>query len=287
MSRPEHNMAWHADRVLARRYVLDELRPADAASVETHLMACGQCRALIAELSDTDRVAMSWVAITDEVDRTGAGLVERFLVRAGFRDHFARLWVLTPSLHAPWMVAVIAVLAGSVVMSQGRNGSDTTFFAFLVAAPLLPLLGVAAAFSRDTDPVHEITVATPIAALELLLVRAASVVATTTLLTFVASVAMPQRDWSAVAWLLPALGLTTISLALSRWMRAVWAASGLAAVWVIAATSTVVGRTGGVALPSQFYFFRTSGQVVIALATAAAVVVITTQRTTFDLRRTA
>src|SRR4029450_5981448 len=83
----------------------------------------------------------------------------------------------------------------------------------LAVAPLLPLAGVAAAYGPGVDPTFELALTAPMRGLRLLLIRAAAVLATTTLLAAGASVALPGFGLRAVGWLLPSLALTLASLA--------------------------------------------------------------------------
>jgi class 3 adenylate cyclase len=50
----------------------------------------------------------------------------------------------------------------------------------------------------------------------------------------IASLALPRLDWTAVAWVLPSLGLTIATLALATAMRPLWAVGTVAFLWVTA-----------------------------------------------------
>lgn len=279
-------MTWHVDPELIAGYTKGGLTPAHAASVETHVMTCAECRRMLAETADPGRIDRIWSAIEDRVDEPRRGPVERLLVRAGLRDHTARLVVVTPSLRLSWLTAVAALLFLSAVWTRDSFTGDRSFFLFLVLAPLLPLAGVGVAFGLRTDPAHELTVASPVSAIEILLVRALAVLATTTVLTSVAAIAIPENDWSAAAWLLPALGLTTAALALSRWVPAVWAAVGFGVAWLAAASSTLVGGAARAHLVEHFVAFRPAGQGAFLAITIIAAAVLVQQRDAFDFGRT-
>ena len=82
----------------------------------------------------------------------------------------------------------------------------------LLAAPVLPLLGVAASWSRVFDPAYDLVAATPAAGLSLLLRRTAVVLAVIVPAALLAGVV---TDADGVAtWLLPCLALTAAALAL-------------------------------------------------------------------------
>ena len=279
-------MTWHVDSELVAGYVDDRLSPAQAASVESHLMGCADCRQLIAGSVAPQELANTWAAIADEIDQPHRGVIERLLTRVGVRDHLARLVVLTPSLRMPWLIAVGALLFLSAASTRDAfAGSNRSVFTFLVLAPLVPLAGVAAAFGRRTDPATELTTAAPISAFELLLVRSLGVLATTTALTAAAAVIVPNQGWTAAAWLLPALGLTATALALTRWVSAFVAATGLGGVWVLASSSVLRGNRGRVDLVDHFVAFRPAGQAAFLLLTCLAIAVVLYQRDRFDLRR--
>ena len=60
----------------------------------------------------------------------------------------------------------------------------------------------AGAFASAFDPTYELATAAPMSNVRLLLLRAAAVMATTTLLAGLAAFALPVLDWTAAAWLL-------------------------------------------------------------------------------------
>jgi len=281
-------MTWHVDNDLAARYVDGGLTPARASSVESHLMACVACRQLLAAAVDSVDLARNWAAIADEIDQPRRGVVERVLVRVGLSDHLARLVVSTPSLRLPWLTAVGALLVVSTALtSAAPPAGDRGVFFFLVLAPLLPLVGVAAAFSTRTDPAHDLTAAAPISTIELLLVRSLGVLVTTTALTCLAAVAIPNHGWSALTWLLPALGLTTTALALTRWCPALVAAIVVGLSWVVASSTALVGTTARSQVVDHFVAFRPLGQAGFVALTCLAATVVVHQRAAFDLRRIA
>lgn len=277
-------MSWHADRAMLERYQSHLLTPAATASVETHVMACASCRAELAALGDPHRLSRNWDAIASRVDRPSLSLVERLLVRVGVAEHRARLVVSTPALRLPWIVAVCAVLAMAVLLHEAGDDSAGSFFTFLVVAPLLPLAGVAAAFSGRGDPVRELIATTPQSTLELVLVRTVAVVGVTSVLTAVATVPF-SFDWTAAVWLLPALGLSAATLALATWIPAAWAAGGLASAWVAGAAVTWRLHRLDPDVVDRFFAFRSSGQLLFAAVLLVAAAVVGVRREALDLRR--
>ena len=119
-----------------------------------------------------------------------------------------------PRLRGSWPLAVAAVLAFAVLAGWTHPGQDANL-AFLCVAPLLPLAGIAAAYGLGVDPTYEIGLAAPLGSFRPLLLRAAAVLGTATLLAAAASLKLPRLGPGAAGWLLPSLGLTASSLALA------------------------------------------------------------------------
>jgi hypothetical protein len=279
-------MTWHTDGPLLAAYQAGDLRPAQAASVEAHLTACGPCRSSLAGMADTGRLARNWAAVADRIDDRPQPLLERLLVRMGVREHHARLIVTTPALRGPTAVGVLAlVVAVAGLAAAGDAGDDGWLYAFLVLAPMLPLAGVAAAFGGRTDPVHELASVAPTPAFELLLARALAVVTATTVLSLLASIPLPHDGWATATWLLPALGLSAASLALSTWVPASTASAGLGVAWVtVAIVSWQVNRLDADVV-GRFVALRPAGQVACAAMAAAGAVVLVLRRETLEFRR--
>ncbi|MEO8293242.1 MAG: sensor histidine kinase [Actinomycetota bacterium] len=197
---------------------------------------------------------MDDVAVTAAL--TAGGRLERALVRVGVREHVARIIAATPSLRASWVVAAVAGMGFSGwAASAGPRG----VVAFLVVAPLLPVAGVAAAYGPWADPMHEMTQASPMAGVRMVLLRSVAVLATTAVIAGVAAVAIPGTDWTAAAWILPALGLTLGSLALSTFMPVHRAAGAVTFLWLAGVLAT------GIATEDGLDTFRGTGQVVFFL----------------------
>jgi hypothetical protein len=166
------------------------------------------------------------------------------------------------------------------------GGNPNAFYAFLVLAPLLPLVGVAAMFHSAADPARELTAATPTPAFELLLIRTLAIVAATTVLTSVAAVPLPF-GWQAGAWLLPALGLTALTLALSTWMPTHWAGVGLGLAWLTAGVASWQFNRLDADVLARFAALRPGGQLLFAALAVAGAVLLLVRREALDLRRIA
>jgi hypothetical protein len=281
-------MDWHLESAMIDAYRDGDVSPAIAASLEAHVVACDECRRLITQRVDATRATNNWSAIAERVDAPRRNGVERLLTRLGVRDHIARLIVMTPTFRVAWVGAVAIVSTLAVTASADRTvlRGDRGSFAFLVLAPVLPVLGVAAAFSRRTDPAYELTAASPMSAFELLLVRASTVLVTSIVVSLVASFGLPGGQSGAVTWLLPTLGLTSATLALARWVEITVAAGALTTIWLGAAAVTAQSEAA-TRLIANYPPFRPAGQAAfLALALVASACAYAT-RHSFDFRRAA
>src|SRR5215468_4311066 len=216
--------AWHAEGEALRAYGEGRLDTAGRWSVEAHLTACADCRLQTRALVDPARLERLRATLIETLDVPRAGAVERLLVRLGVADHTARVMAAT---------LVFAVLAARV------SGSANATLWFLCVAPLLPLAGIAVAYGPGIDPTYEIGLAAPLRSFRLLLLRAAAVLGTATVLATAASLALPQLGLGAAGWLLPSLGLTAASLALATTVEPQRAFSITAGAWVVAVVVTV------------------------------------------------
>lgn len=270
---------WHADAALLAHYAADELDDARAYSVEAHLMACESCRTGLATRVDAARLDAMWAEVADRVDAPRPGIVERGLVWLGVREHAARLLAATPSLRLSWFAAEALVLGFAVAAADRAAGgprADLATLLFLMMAAILPVAGIAVAFGPRVDPTYEIGTAAPMRGYRLLLVRATAVLATSVALTSAAALALPGLGWTAVAWLLPSLGLTLGTLALATYLRPLRAAAAVGLTWVSIASISAAAR------PDTLAVFRPAGQVAFLLVIAVSALVLEHRRETFE-----
>ena len=260
-------MSWHLDDDLLDTYAEGRpMTPALMASVETHLERCADCQARLAPAVDADRLDLVWAEVVDAVDAPRVSLLERLLVHAGVAGGTARLVAVTPSLRLSWLTGTATAL--TLALLAAHTG-DRGVALFLALAPVLPVAGVAVAFTSRTDPLHEVALAAPYSSFTLLLVRSAAVVGATLALAIGAAALLPSTPLVAAAWLLPALALTTTSLALATRVDPVVSSSVLAGTWLLGALSGLApGRDPllvAAAVPQLLCL------AVLALATAALV----------------
>ena len=268
---------WHIDEETLARYVEGRGRLSVDASVEAHLLRCGRCRALVAPITELNRLKRLWGDVVQRVDAPPAGLVERLLRRVRVSEDTARLLAATPALRSSWLLATAVALAFAGVAASASGGHERGTMFFLLVAPILPVAGVAAAFRRGLDPTHDIGLAAPYSQFRLLLLRSGAVIAVTCAGTVVAGLLLPGRALTAAAWLLPALALTSLTLVLARRVDVIWAAAGICGAWGLAvlAGSLQLGR---------FAVFGAAGQLACLAVAAVSVSLLVAGRNRYAAR---
>lgn len=280
--RPE----WHAAERDLIGYVDGGLGTVPAASVETHLLRCADCRGSLARVAGDTR-EQAWRRLADTIDRPSRSVLDRL----SFGHVPARSAVATPAMVRAALVAV--ALVGLVPLVLAALAENAAPLAVLILAPLAPVAAVALAYREWADPAGEITLATPAAGLRLVAMRAVVVSVVAVVLTV--SVLLVLDAWVdvptglAFAWCLPGLALAALVLLagttrLDPLAVAVTLSGGWAAVLVFAG---VVGRRSvryeallDVVAASAFQF--------AALAVAVAALALTvSRRDAVTYRRTA
>lgn len=281
-------MTWHVDPTLLQRYRSDQLSDSRMASVEMHITACPPCRSLVAAEADgaTQEAGVRVKqAVDDRLDEGPLAWLQRALRRMGVNDRDAGVLAATLSLHGSWVGALALAMTFAVVAtSTGPEGVGLA--TFLVAAPLVPLAGVAVAYGPRVDPTHEIALAASVPTARVILLRTLAVTAPALPLIMVLSLLVPGGVL-AFAWLLPALGLATVSLALGTVLPLNRAAVGLAGAWVIAAVASLTGapRTSAEAFVRGFAAFRPTGQLLCAAVAVLSAVMAALRRYEFETAR--
>jgi hypothetical protein len=271
---------WHADAELLAGYVGGTLRRALAASVESHLVTCESCRDALVPLVSPDRLTSNLAAITARVDRPESHAIGWLLQRIGVSEHRARMLTITPAARSAWLTGVAAALAVALV-ARHVTIDERALFALLVVVPLLPLLGVTAAFASRGDPARELIVAAPTSSLELFLIRSLAVLAPAVTVAVAASLFLPGQGWEPVLWLVPALGLAAVTLALGSWISLRASAWLVGVVWVLASFISVRGAPRADVV-QHFAAFRPSGQLVLVVLTLLAGSVVARRRDAFE-----
>lgn len=224
---------------------------------------------------DRQRLDRNWRAIVFELEAPRPTRFERLLRRFGFPAHLTRLVVATPALRRAWFVAIALAMVFAVAPYDTTNTREN-LFGLLLLAPLVPVLGVTFAYGVEADPTHEISVATPMRGLRLVLTRAAVVLTISVLFLSLAALLAPEADPIAFAWLLPALGLTSATVALTTFVAPRPAAVFTTSVWVL---GVLIARG---AATDRLAAFTAVGQSIMIVVTGLALVTVWFRKDRFD-----
>ncbi|MFF3138623.1 zf-HC2 domain-containing protein [Streptomyces mirabilis] len=208
-------------------------------ALEAHLEACGVCRDRLSTAVTAEAPAVA--ALVGTVWSSLEPQLAAIATMPRQRRWSSRLsrW-MTPTM-VPWLAMVVSVTLLALLLDLADTGSGEVSLVLLLA-PILPVLGVAASWSRGLDPAYELTASAPRAGLYLVLRRTASVLA-------VVVPALLVAGWvtgvTAAQWLLPCLAFTSTTLALGGVVGVTRAAVALAAVWAgaVVAPTLATSRT--------------------------------------------
>jgi predicted anti-sigma-YlaC factor YlaD len=199
-------------------------------NVRAHLDECASCRAALSALSPLD-LDYAWEGIAAELDAPRPSLAQRLLQSAGMDEGLARFVVVTPSLHASWLLASLLVVGFAFATSV--LGDDTRLSPVLVAAPVVAAALVAFAYGPAADVAYEIAAATPLSPLTAMLLRLAAVLAWSSVIVGLADV-FAGGDQGAIAWFLPMTCVALLAAAIGlRTQPVAGAAAGMGAWMVI------------------------------------------------------
>jgi len=269
----------HPSDAAHHAYLAGTLAPAAAAAIELHAAHCPTCRFAVNEaamLGHDARVAHNLLVVRAVLDAPRRGVVERSLVRLGAPADIVRMMIATPALRRSWFIAIgLALLFGLSAASPNRP--DTTILWFLALAPLIPVVGVALAYGPGVDPSYEMALATPVSGFRLVLIRSLAVLTTSVAITGAIALLMAERHALMIgAWVLPALALCCVCLALMTVVRPGVAAAIVTSIWLV----VVVGASGA---SDQLVLFRGPGQLAFLIVGVAGAVVVAVRRRTFDV----
>jgi hypothetical protein len=139
----------------------------------------------------------------------------------------------------PWMLMTGLILLTALLLDATAGEHPSLV---LLVAPVAPLLGVAAAWNRRTDPAWELVAGSPRSGLWFLLRR------TLLILSLVVPLAVAVSllgGHSPAVWLTPCLALTAVTLALGGRFGVQRVATVVAAVWAVAVLSPGLQRGSG------------------------------------------
>lgn len=218
---------------------------------------------------ESARHAENLLAIHAELDAPREPRLARVLRRLGVPDLSVPLVTATPALRRAWFIAIaIAVLFGWSVASNNTASGVDRIAVFLTLAPLVPLLGVALAFGKGVDPTHDLVVAAPRDTFTVFLIRAVTVLSASSVLLLLSSLVLPEGGAYRVAWLLPAIAISAITMALSTWFEPRRVAVAVAVGWIV---TVLIGA--GAAGAAQMFGGATQVVSVVAAVVAGWVVV--------------
>ncbi|HEY7814172.1 MAG TPA: zf-HC2 domain-containing protein [Nakamurella sp.] len=256
---------WHADPELLRDYAGGMLDPARAASVELHVQRCPHCRDGVAAYADAELIDLVWPNVVDTLDRPRRSVAVRVAAGLGIRPDLVRLAVGASAAQRAWTGALVVVAAFALTAPGLPDGIRLWF---LAAAPLIPVAAVAAAYGPRVDPMFEVIAAAPFPAARLLMLRSLAVLPVAAGLLVLAGLLLPGGWAAGVLWLLPAAGLTLLTLALEPRFGQRPVAGAVAAGWLAVVAGTF--RATGSVLP----VFGVTGQLLFAGLAGLAVAVV-------------
>jgi hypothetical protein len=179
-----------------------------------------------------ERLASNLDAILGEVIAPRRSRLERALLWLRVPEPTARLVAATPVLRWSWFaaVALVLMLAATAGAKQWQPGDQLAVF--LALAPLVPVMGVALAYGPHSDRAYEVTVATPLSGLRLILLRTITVVVAAAALSVLTVLTAPTNGLLRLAWLLPAFATTTTALAFGTHLGVRRACTGVGLAWL-------------------------------------------------------
>jgi hypothetical protein len=225
-------MTWHVDVTTVERYWNGRTDAAVSASVEAHLLACEQCRTTLNATVDDAVLDTAWHGIVDDLDTPRLGWIERLLLAIGCSVTTGRIVAATTRARFAFVVVVAFNVLVAIASSSRSGEPDSLFLAFLLLAPLGPLVATCGAFGRWTDPAHAVLRTVPTPTARIVLIRVVAGVVPAVLLTAVALPWLADRGWLALAWLMPALALALVTLALSTWIDVELAGVIVGGLWI-------------------------------------------------------
>lgn len=253
---PTSGTPWHPPSLSVEGYVAAQTSDVEAWSIESHLDACARCRGLVCDYATRVPLGIAvetgWQSLTTALD------IEREpSARIASRSHRWRA-VAGPGLRLPWIAAFAGLLALATV--AGRLGAIGAPPLLLLLAPVLPLCGVAITRGPLLDPTHEISSTTPLAGLELILLRTGGVLVVC--LPAAAIVGAATGRAAPALWMLPSVALTLTALLLGSVIGVTRASAVVAVIWIAAVVTPAETA-------ARHPFVLTSGAWSVWAATAA------------------
>jgi hypothetical protein len=258
----ETTSEWHVPDALLGDYVSGSLDALRSASLEHHVERCDDCRRRVRLLVDDRLHEQAWAGVRARIEPPELSLVVRAARYLGVDEPTAILLSAAASLRLASLSAAFVALAFAV--GAALIGGDS-IWPFLLVAPLIPALGVAAAFGGPEEPTELLTVTAPYGRSRLVVVRTLAVVVATVPVACALGLLLPGPAWIAVAWLGPALAVLSLVLAIGG------VAGMRTAVPLVALGWSATILYGERALVSPTWAIEASQQAVYATAIIVAV----------------
>lgn len=220
---------WHVGPELLARYAAGALDLGVQAAIEAHVTACARCRATATVTAPRPSLDRVWQQVEIATSEPHVSAPLRFAARLGLRETDALVLRASTGLHRPWLLSLLGALAFAVATAALPTARQD--LVFLLVAPLLPALLVAAAYDA-TDPMRELASATPFSKLRIALLRSVAAVLTALPIVLAVGLALPGVGTGAVVWLLPSLTLAVVALDVLTWCSAPVTAGVVAVGWL-------------------------------------------------------
>lgn len=212
---------WHVLAADLERYASGESRPYELASVESHLVACHQCRNAL-RTEPTQGSGAMWARIADRIDEPRRPLRSS---KSSITLCFSSPLLIATTLGVALMLLVVVGAAATI----DSKGAITLL---LVFAPLAPLACAVIAFQPEVDPAGNLAAATPLAAGRLPLLRALSAASVSFPVGLAAGFVVHLPASGIVVWVLPGIAFAALVLAVGTWADPNNVAALVAAGWV-------------------------------------------------------
>ena len=149
--------------------------------------------------------------------------------RLGLSEPTSVLLAATASLRTAWLVSAVVALGFTTFAVAWTGGRSLA--PFLLVAPLVPVLGVAAAYGPHEDPLESLVVTAPYGRTRLILLRTLGVIVSVLPVAVPLGLVLPGPVWVAVAWLGPAFALVPVMMALASFVGPRAAGAVVAVGW--------------------------------------------------------
>jgi len=264
---------WHASPGQLAAFADGALGPVRASSVEAHLVVCDDCRAELSAQAESAHGTCSdrmWTRITDEIDSPRRNLASRWT--------WARVTLGSPPLAAATVLVLIALVV--VPLLAGEMDRRAGAIALIGLAPLAPVLGAAVAFRPALDPAGQLSAATPLATMRLVLLRALVVTIAALPVGIAVAVVLPLRSTLLLGWVLPGLALCAIVLAAGSRFDPTRLAIALALGWAVLVSNLGLRTRDGdlTARLSEWVVNHPATQLTSAGIAAGVVIVLVARR---------